>query len=153
MYYFFDSSALIKRYIPETGSAWVQAIAAPRIGNTVVIAQITQVEVVSGAMRRVRNGEISSRTARTLRLRVGRHVSREYMVIHLGEYVVERAQGLLETHILRAYDSVQLASALEANKQLMTAGLSPLIFVSADRPLLTAAAAEGFTTDDPNLHP
>jgi predicted nucleic acid-binding protein len=153
MYYFFDSSALIKRYIPETGTAWVQAIAAPRGGNTVVIAQITQIEIVSGAMRRVRNGEISSRTARTLRLRVGRDASREYMVIHLGQYVIEQAQNLLESHILRAYDSVQLASALEANQQLLAAGLPLLVFVSADRQLLTAAAAEGFTTDDPNLHP
>jgi hypothetical protein len=152
-YYSFDSSALIKRYIPETGTAWVQAIAAPRSGNTVVMAQITQAEVVSGAMRRVRNGEISSRTAHTLRLRVDRHVSREYVVIHLGEHVLEQAQDLLETHILRAYDSVQSASALQANQHVIAAGLPPLIFVSADNQLLTAATAEGFTVDNPNLHP
>lgn len=27
--YFLDSSALVKRYVPETGTAWIQAIATP----------------------------------------------------------------------------------------------------------------------------
>ena len=103
-------------------------------------------------MRRVRNGEIPARTAHALRLRVGRHVSREYMVIYLGAHVIERAQDLLEKHTLRAYDSVQLASALEANQHVITAGLPSLIFVSADNQLLTAATAEGFAVDNPNAH-
>jgi predicted nucleic acid-binding protein len=40
-----DSSALVKRYVPETGSAWIQAISAPITGNLLIIDRITWVEV------------------------------------------------------------------------------------------------------------
>jgi predicted nucleic acid-binding protein len=82
-----------------------------------------------------------------------RHAKREYAVIALTSAVVQRAEDMLTSHPLRAYDSVQLASALEANNRLITAKLTPLIFVSADTRLLTVAISEGLTTDDPNAHP
>ncbi|MBI5668247.1 MAG: type II toxin-antitoxin system VapC family toxin [Chloroflexi bacterium] len=151
-YYFLDSSALVKRYIVETGTMWIRSITAPDTSNTIVIAHITQAEVVSGAMRRKREGLITSRTARAIRLLMDRHSSREYRVVGLTAQVMQRAEDLLEIHQLRAYDSVQLASALESNARLITAGLPAMIFVSADTHLLTAAVAEGLTTDNPNNH-
>jgi predicted nucleic acid-binding protein len=45
--YFFDSSALVKRYATETGSAWVDSLTDPRVGNRVYVAAITHVEVVA----------------------------------------------------------------------------------------------------------
>ncbi len=122
-------------------------------GNVIIMARITPIEIVSAAMRRKREGSITARTARAVRLLVDRHSSREYRVIALTQQVVERSESLLERHALRAYDSVQLASALESNARLVAAGLSPLIFVSADNRLLEAATAEGLATDDPNTHP
>lgn len=50
-HYFLDSSALAKRYIPEIGTGWVQAITGRLSGRTVMVAPITQVEVVSAAQR------------------------------------------------------------------------------------------------------
>ena len=55
-------------------------------------------------------------------------------------------------HPLRAYDSVQLASALAANQALVLRTLPPLILVSADDRLMKVAVAEGLTTENPNLH-
>lgn len=152
-HYFLDSSALVKRYISEQGTAWVRSIIPLNTGNTIIVAQITQVEIVSGAARRQRDGQISARTAHAVRLLIDRHASREYIVIGLTGQVIQRAENLLESYALRAYDSLQLASALESNTRLLTAGLTPLVFVSADVRLLTAAVAEGLTTDDPNSHP
>jgi uncharacterized protein len=60
---------------------------------------------------------------------------------------------LLDMHPLRAYDAIQLASALAANTKLSVAGLPASIFVSADVQLLSVAIAEGLTVDDPNTHP
>jgi predicted nucleic acid-binding protein len=60
---------------------------------------------------------------------------------------------LLERHPLRAYDAIQLASALIANDALLTAGFAPLIVLAADDRLLDAAQAEGLMTDNPNAHP
>ena len=152
-HYFLDSSALVKRYVVEVGTNWVRSITLPSAANSIIIAHITQVEVVSGAMRRTRESTITARTARATRLLVDRHASREYRVIGLTGQIVQRAEDLLEVHPLRAYDSIQLASALESNTRLIAAGLSPLTFISADSRLLSAATAEGLTTDDPNAHP
>jgi predicted nucleic acid-binding protein len=67
----------------------------------------------------------------------------EYRLLDLTTLVIERARKLLEHHPLRAYDSVQLASALSANDVLVAAGQSVLTFLAADDRLLAAARAEG----------
>jgi predicted nucleic acid-binding protein len=151
--YFLDSSALIKRYIVEPGTTWVRSLSNRSRGHMVIIAHITQIEIVSGASRRVREGTLTTRTARAVRLLIDRHARREYVVVGLTPQVVRRAEDLLAGHPLRTYDAVQLASAMESNTRLVVAGLSPLIFVSADVRLLVAAAAEGLMTEDPNAHP
>src|SRR5262249_50166962 len=151
--YFLDSSALIKRYIIEPGTTWIRPLTSRSSGHTVIIAQITQIEIVSGASRRVREGMLTTRTARAVRLLIDRHARRDYVVIGLTPQVVRRAEDLLAVHPLRTYDAVQLASALESNTRLVVAGLSPLIFVSADTRLLTAAATEGLMPEDPSAHP
>lgn len=45
--YFFDSSAVVKRYVHEMGTAWVLSVTAPTAGHFIYIAHITGVEVVS----------------------------------------------------------------------------------------------------------
>ncbi len=152
-HYFLDSSAVIKRYVVEAGTNWIRSITTPNAGNIIFIAQITSAEVVSGVMRRKRDGSITPPTARATRLLMDRHASREYRVVGLTGQIVQRAEDLLESHPLRAYDSIQLASALEINTRLVAGGLPAIIFVSADTRLLTVASAEGLTTDDPNSHP
>jgi hypothetical protein len=151
--YFLDSSALIKRHITETGTTWIRSIVAPSAQNTIIIAQVTQAEVVSGAMRRKREAAISDRTARAIRLLLDRQVIREYQVIRLSNQIMQRSENLLEIHPLRAYDAIQLASALESNNLLLTMGLTPLVFISADIRLLTASTAEGMNIENPNAHP
>lgn len=136
----------------EQGTQWVHSITTPGAGNTVIIANITQAEIVSGASRRRRIGQISDRTAHAVRLVIDRHASREYMVVILTDQVLRQAEDLLEKHPLRAYDAIQLASALISNQQLLAAGLPFLVFVSADRQLLSAAASEGLNTENPNDH-
>ena len=90
--YFLDSSALIKRYIVEPGTTWVRSIIQHSSGNTIIIAQTTQIEIVSGASRRVREGTLTTRTARAVRLLIDRHARRAYVVIGL-----DRSSGVLKT--------------------------------------------------------
>jgi predicted nucleic acid-binding protein len=52
--YFFDSSALVKRFARETGTAWVINLFKPASGNRIYIARITYVEVISAIVRRVK---------------------------------------------------------------------------------------------------
>jgi hypothetical protein len=151
-YFFLDSSALIKRYVVEAGTDWIRSIMARSAGHTHIIAHITMAEVVSGVMRRKREGAISARTARATRLLIDRHASREYIVVGLTGQIIQDAEDLLERYPLRAYDSIQLASALETSARLVAAGLPRVTFISSDIRLLTAASAEGLLTDDANNH-
>lgn len=67
-----------------------------------------------------------------------------------GECILCRYQCfLLDQHILRALDAIQLACAVYARDLLD----EPMTVLSADNNLLLAAAAEGFGTDNPNNHP
>jgi predicted nucleic acid-binding protein len=50
--YFLDSSALLKRYISETGTSWIQSLMAESTGNLLIVAQITWVEIHSVFARR-----------------------------------------------------------------------------------------------------
>lgn len=147
--YFLDSSALVKRYVPEPGTAQIRAITVPSAGDTILIAHITSAEIVSAAVRRAREGSIPARVARAIRLLVDRHASREYRVIGLTGRVIQRAEDLLELYPLRVYDSMQLASAIESNGPLVAAGLPPLTFVSADTRLLPIAEAMGLVAVNP----
>jgi hypothetical protein len=51
--YFFDSSAIFKRYITESGTGWVSGITDPASGHSIYLAAITGVEVVSAFVRQV----------------------------------------------------------------------------------------------------
>lgn len=147
--YFFDSSALIKRYITEPGSNWVRAATVISAGHLIIISHITLVEMVSALARRKRDGSILSRTAQAARLLIGRHAKREYEVIHLTDVIIERAQDVLDAHPLRAFDAIQLGTALEINQRILAVGDPPLVFVSSDVRLLTAAAAESLSIYQP----
>jgi predicted nucleic acid-binding protein len=63
--YYFDSSALVKRYCYETGSLWVRHLAAPEQGNSIFTAHITGIEVVAAIARKARMREMSESDATT----------------------------------------------------------------------------------------
>jgi uncharacterized protein len=151
--YYADSSVLVKRHLAEVGTAWFQTLADPQTGNVVVTAQISEVEGISAIQRRVREGFLSGSAAQQLGADFRALCQSEYRLVMVTPTVVARACDLLTQHPLRAYDAVQLASALSANDALQAAGLNRATFLSADQRLLQAAAAEGLSTDDPNLHP
>lgn len=44
--FYLDSSAILKRYVEETGSEWVRIIAGLHAHNILHLSQITRVEVV-----------------------------------------------------------------------------------------------------------
>lgn len=151
-YYFLDSSALVKRYVPESGTNWVRQITHPTGGHIILIAYVTPVEIISALMRRKREGIIDDRTAHALRLLLDHHVSHEYRVLDLTNQIIQKAEDLLESYPLRAYDSIQLASAWVSNARFAAVGLAPLSFITSDMRLNSFAIAEGLAVDDPSDH-
>ncbi len=57
--YFFDSSAIVKRYVSESGTQWVTDKLEPTAGNEVYAARISGAEVVSTIARRAREANFS----------------------------------------------------------------------------------------------
>ena len=151
--YFCDTSALVKRYVAETGSAWLTATIAPQTGNRVFIARITFVELISAITRRERGRHISAADAKTAKTQFETDYSSEFFNIEISENLIKEAARLAEKHALRGYDAVQLAAALKTEKEKIALGLSSLILLSADTELNAAAVSEGLTVDDPNNHP
>lgn len=149
---FLDSSALIKRYVDEPGAYWIRAATAMSADHIIVVASITRVEVVSGIMRLKREGALNEAASQAIRRPADHHASDEYIAIGLTEDIIEQAEDLLERHALRASDSIQLASALEARERLASDALMGFTFVSSDSRLLDAAGSEGLTTIDPSAY-
>jgi uncharacterized protein len=148
--YFLDSSALVKRYVPETGSLWVQAIANPQAGNLLIIVRITWVEVLSALARRQREGSLSAievaQTIQTFRS----DLNTQYRVIEVDRPLIETAGQLVVQHPLKAYDAVQLTSVLEFQSICTQMPNTQLVFISADDRLLNIAQTESLVTDNPN---
>ena len=151
--YFLDSSALVKRYVTEIGSTWIRALTTPDARNPLIIARITWVEVLSALARRQREGSLTSDDVAQA-IRAFRYdMNMQYQVSELDPPLAEAAGELVTQHPLRAYDAVQLASALRVQSDLVRTEAPALTFLTADDRLVAVAHAEGLLTDNPNHHP
>ena len=61
--YFLDTSTVVKRYVREIGTSWVQALAAPAAGHSLIVVRITLAETVAAVTRRERTGHTSPQEA------------------------------------------------------------------------------------------
>jgi predicted nucleic acid-binding protein len=149
-HFYFDSSALVKRYNPEAGSEWVESLA----GQTIILSEITLVEVAAAlaAKHRAPNGITRKERDDVVALFLS-HCHAEYELIAVSRPLVDRAVTLTQRHRLRGYDAMQLATALAADEALVAAGLPHLTFVAADDDLLAAARDEGLAAENPDQHP
>jgi predicted nucleic acid-binding protein len=150
--YFLDTSALVKRYIDETGSHWLRATVDPALSPFLVISQLLVVEVHSALNRRLREGTISQDDCTRTKQAFQGDCQNEYNLIPMSGAIVDLACGLLERHPLRASDAIHLATALTSNRLLSDHGLPALAFLCADDRLLDAATTEGLATDNPSYH-
>lgn len=151
---FFDSSALVKRYLTEVGSTWVNRETHLENGNLIVVAEITRVEVAAAIAGRHRATGGVTRDERDASVNLLlEHFNTEYQVAPLDAVVIRDAVSLTQQHRLRGYDAVQLATALIINLGYLAAGFNPITFVAADNDLLAAAAAEGLAPENPNDYP
>lgn len=148
-YYFFDTSALTKRYITEKGSTWVRGVAQSRRGNTLIISRLTATEVMSVFRRQTVGKVLTPVEEQLFSVQFRRHLRLQYALVKVDDATLTWSLGMIAKHSLKALDAIQLASALEAQKLFRV----PITFVAADAQLLTAAVNEGLPTDNPELYP
>jgi len=151
--FFCDSSAIVKRYVNETGSNYVDDLADSKSGNIVLLARITRVEVAAAIARRLKNGSVAAADAQNALAAFQHDLTNNYYTVEITPLLLSVAVSLATKHALRGYDAVQMAATLEANDERIANGLAPLILVSADTELNNAAQAEGLNVENPNNYP
>lgn len=150
--YFFDSSAVVKRYTFEAGTVWVNSICDPAAGNIIMLSQIGLVEVAAAPAAKHRAGALSIEDYEQTLAGFITDAHQQYSPVAVDAALIDLAVALTRRQKLRGCDAIQLASALSLNASLTSQDLPPLAFVTADADLLAAAAAEGLATDNPNSH-
>lgn len=150
--FYLDASALVKRYLVETGSVWVESICADEEGIAIAIAHFGLVETAAAFAAKRRGQFITSAEHESALADLLRDAKTRYRLVAVGPAVIDSAIQLTRRQKLRGYDAIHLACALALNQPLVENDLPALTFVAADSDLLAAAAAEGLPIDNPNLH-
>ena len=151
--YYVDTSALVKRYVDETGSGWLRTILGAEPSPSVIIVHLAIVEMTSALPRRLREGVLTPAEYAQLQNAFRSDCLDEYEIAIAVGNIIDQANRLLEAYPLRAYDAVHLATAIAANQRLVDNDLAPLTFLSSDDRLNDAASAQGLAVDNPNHHP
>ncbi|HSI50140.1 MAG TPA: type II toxin-antitoxin system VapC family toxin [Ideonella sp.] len=136
MILFCDTSALVKLYVQEEGSEQVMRRAAE--ADAVAVSRIAWVEAVSAMARRARE---QPQDAAALALARDRFTADwpHYVKVEVDQSLVELAGDYADTFALRAYDSVQLASAQTLNRELP----GEVVFACFDTRLVKAGKVLG----------
>ena len=136
MWAYFDTSALVKRYVDEAGRREVLTLLRR---HECVSSALLPVELRSGLRRRVVDGSLEAARLPLILRRVA--ADRPYWtLVEVGADVLAAAESLVGAYSIRTLDALHVASA-----QLFAARLSmpALMFVSADRRQTETAVAVG----------
>jgi predicted nucleic acid-binding protein len=131
--YFLDSSALVKRYLPEPGTDIVRG----RRRRRIAVSRIVYAELVAAVARAWRKKLLEEAARDTIFTAIDADF-RGLDVTEVRRAIIDRIPSLVLRQPLRAYDAVQLASALTLKERGAT-----VEFWGADDRLIIAARGEG----------
>ncbi|MBB6374422.1 putative nucleic acid-binding protein [Pseudonocardia eucalypti] len=130
----------MKLYADEPGHEDVRSL------EQIVVAQLARVEVPAALWRKRRMGELTTEQAALLVAEFEadwfgtEDAPRRFEIVRMSSLIVEDAAHLTGTRGLRAYDSVQLATA----RAVRSADPEVKRFLAFDKTLREAAATDGF---------
>jgi len=135
---YFDTSALVKRYVDEEGRREVLRLLRR---HQCAASAVLSVELRSALRRRVTDGSVEARLVPETLKRFA--ADREFWaLVEVTGDVLRTAETLVAAHPLRTLDAIHVASA-----QLFADRLAASVtFVSADARQVAAAAAVGMPT-------
>ncbi len=135
MWAYFDSSAMVKIYVQESGRATVLRLLR---SYEVVVSALLPVEIRGALRRRARENAF-----KTSRLPAALHqlsADREqWNLLAVSREILRRAEEIVATHAVRTLDAIHVASAKEFAERLQ----ERVSFISADHRQLEAAVAIG----------
>ena len=154
MYYFyFDASALAKRYTEEIGSDTIDSFFENAPLERLSCLTIGAIEVFWICIRKRNDGRLTNHqfeiSVTLLRREVINRQS-DFRTISAPDSLVWNSMDLIETHSLNSVDAMVLRSALDLATELRSTD-DKLVLVASDQRLLRAARAEGLQTFNPEL--
>lgn len=147
--YYLDTSAAVKAYSEEWGSDRVEEIL--NLGEEIYLSRVGIVEVAAAIFGKTKTGAMQVGEAVITLEELRRDVQDVYKIVEVDPATADRAIEAAERHQLRAYDCLQLATALLLQGQRDALGFTPLVLVSSDGELNAAAESEGLTVEDPAM--
>jgi uncharacterized protein len=136
-----DTSAFVKRFIEESGTAEIEQFIADQ-QHTLMLSSLSMVEIKSVLKRKVISREITPDAAKTIKDLINLEIASQSIKFQtIDAATFEKTGHLIEglTTQLGSLDAIHLACAQTADCQLM---------VSADKQLLRAAVEIGMQTFD-----
>ena len=136
---YFDTSALLKKYIAEIGSDNVDKLFLS--ATEIYISTIGKIETISSLRRLQIEKEINQNDYDVLKKEII-HDFKFYHLIDISDDVILSSVNTIDKYQLKSLDSIHLGSALSIKINID-------FFVSCDKKLLNAAKKEGFNIINP----
>ncbi len=133
---FFDTSALIKNYIEETGSEKVSALMEE--ADEIFVSEITIIECFS-TLKRILSERLISKSDY---IRLKKEILYDFEFFSKVGLSPENCEPLIDEYQLKTLDSIQLAASLSVSDEIDA-------FICCDKKLLKAAEAENLETLNP----
>jgi hypothetical protein len=105
---YFDTSALVKRYVKEDGT--LHALRLIR-GHRILTSAITPLETVSALSRRRNSGELAGRDFFAI-LSTMRKDRTRWELVEISPLVLTQAEELIQKTTLKTLDALHIASAI-----------------------------------------
>ena len=136
--YYFDTSAILKRYRNELGTDVVDRLFdSPQGDSQFYISFLTILELTSSILRLVKGGQLSQSVADDMLARFSQDIPDTFRLAPLTDAILNGAVTVVGRHQLRSGDAIHLAPESEG------------ILVSSDSELLSAAANSGMGVLNP----
>lgn len=147
--YYLDTSAVIKRYIPEPGSDVVEELFDGLTdSDELATSYLTLLEVNSTTARLLKGRAITRREyQRTLNQFIQDISDYGFTLIPVQNKLIDRSTEIAREYFLRSLDILHFASAMIASEMLSVG--QEIYMVSADRELIAACESYGIPALDP----
>jgi uncharacterized protein len=149
--FYLESSALVKRYLPEKGTAVMDDLLDGQVdAEFLVISILASLELKSVFARLAKGNRLTQDEFGQLLASFWADRSKFSTILPFDNAMVEEASGHLDRHAVRTLDVVHLASILRVRETAQRAG-QRLIVVASDQDLLQACRVEKVDVFDPTL--
>jgi predicted nucleic acid-binding protein len=139
---YFDSSALVKRYLKEDGTEKVNSLIASQ--RLIATSKLAYPEILSTLTRKQREVEISRKDFKSV-IAIFEKDWEKLFIVEFHDELLKTIKELLGKYSLKGADTLHLSSAIWLGRVTKTR----VTFVASDATLLRAARSENLMIIDP----